>query len=198
MWALTSGDIGYQATCKYPIRKNKVIAGAYPKKGHLADNAWQGFVPLSELPYSINPEKGWLANGNNFVTSKNDKHGISHSFTYQHRVVRIGEMLDQIKQRKAQGGSSATVEDMKVMQFDTLDIQARDSMPDMMAVVGKAMGSTRLAAVDKKRVSLAKEIFSTWDFRFSVDSSAAAIFMAWEHAMANLMHETKIKGVRGR
>jgi acyl-homoserine lactone acylase PvdQ len=56
---------------RYPIRKHNVIGGAYPKKGNLAENAWLGFVSPSELPYAINPEKGYIVNSNNMITSEN-------------------------------------------------------------------------------------------------------------------------------
>ena len=82
--ALDTGDIGYTATVKFPIRKHHVIQGAYPKKGHLPANSWKGFVPLDKLPYVVNPSKGWLASTNNLVTSENiGEHAIGHAFSFE-------------------------------------------------------------------------------------------------------------------
>ena len=129
MFALKSGDIAYLSLVKYPIRKYNVVHGAYPKKGHLAENSWTGFVPLSELPWVVNPEKGYLVSANNFITKSNVKHGISHAFTFATRAIRIGEMIEERLERKLTG------EDMAVMHNDTLDIMARDSMQAMLQVV---------------------------------------------------------------
>lgn len=99
MFALNSGDIGYTSLVKYPIRKHGVIHGVYPKKGHLKENSWLGFVPLEELPWAINPEKGYFNSANNMITTSNVKHGISHSFAYAHRATRQAEMIEELKIR---------------------------------------------------------------------------------------------------
>jgi hypothetical protein len=35
-------------------------------------------------------------------------------------------------------------------------------------------------------------IFENWDFKFTVESSAANLFNSWEIQMANYLHETTI------
>jgi len=131
VFALESGDIGYTISLKFPIRKHNVVQGAYPKKGDLSDNSWQGFVPLSELPYVVNPSSGYIVSANNQITSGNTKHGISHAFASQHRVIRIKEMLDSFIGKK----DKMTVGSMKSIALDTLDIQARASLPDMVLLI---------------------------------------------------------------
>jgi len=46
------------------------------------DNLWTGFVPSEELPYLVNPNKGYVVTANNFITTEHVKHGISHSFVF--------------------------------------------------------------------------------------------------------------------
>ena len=65
----------------------------------------------------VNPTKGYIASANNFITSANVKHGISHSFAFQHRSIRIGELIDAIKAER-----KLTVDDMKKIALDTVDI----------------------------------------------------------------------------
>jgi acyl-homoserine lactone acylase PvdQ len=67
------------------------------------------------MPYVINPDKGFVVNANNFVSSHNVKHGISLSAVFPHRKVRITEMIENLE-------GKATVEDMKSIQLDVLDI----------------------------------------------------------------------------
>jgi hypothetical protein len=49
------------------------------------------------------------------VSSHNVKHGISLSAVFPHRKVRITEMIENLE-------GKATVEDMKSIQLDVLDI----------------------------------------------------------------------------
>ena len=82
VFALESGDIGYQISLKFPVRQFNVVQGAYPKKGHLKENSWQSFVPVNELPYAVNPSSGYIVSANNHITSSNAKHGVSHAFAF--------------------------------------------------------------------------------------------------------------------
>ena len=95
IFALESGDIGYLMTGVFPDRSHNVVQGTYVKKGWLDANLWQGVVPLADLPYVVNPDRGFVVSANNFITTSNIKHGISHAFTFPHRVVRISEMLQE-------------------------------------------------------------------------------------------------------
>jgi Penicillin amidase len=41
-----------------------------------------------------NPEKGYIVSANNFVATKNAKHGVTHAFSFTHRFLRLNEMFD--------------------------------------------------------------------------------------------------------
>jgi len=69
-------------------------------------------VPPEELPYVVNPKSGYIVSANNFITSENAKNGISHSFAFITRAIRITEMLDD----EIQAGHKLTVQDMQKMQ----------------------------------------------------------------------------------
>lgn len=60
------------------------------------------------MPYVVNPDKGFVVNANNFITSSNVKHGISLSAAFPHRVVRISEMIQALN-------GKATEADMKAI-----------------------------------------------------------------------------------
>jgi acyl-homoserine lactone acylase PvdQ len=57
----------------------------------------------------INPEKGFIVSANNLITSENVKHGISHAMVFQHRAVRITELLNQF----ISSGKKLNIYDMK-------------------------------------------------------------------------------------
>lgn len=99
VFVTANNDIGYVTAGKFPIRKQNVGQGAYTKLGHLDDNQWLGIVPSQEHPYVINPSKGYIVSANNMITSSNVKHGISHSFVFQHRTSRISELIEEQMQK---------------------------------------------------------------------------------------------------
>lgn len=97
MFALLTGDIGYQATGVFPKRTHAVIQGVYAKKATKHENMWQGILTSDDLPSIVNPEKGYIVNTNNRVVSHRSRHngsGLSHAFAFNHRAVRISELLE--------------------------------------------------------------------------------------------------------
>ena len=131
MFALDSGDIGFFATGLFPRRKHNIVQGVYSKRGDRIENKWEGFFDGTELPYVVNPEKGYLVNCNNFIGSDRMNHGISHGFGWIHRKVRISELIEGLIKE----GKKITMEDMKTITFDILDVQMRQSVPDMLKSV---------------------------------------------------------------
>ena len=83
----------------------------------------------------MNPDKGYLVNSNNFIASERMEYGISHAINFNHRKVRISEMIEEV----INNGNKITVEDTKRIQSDYLDIQMRHSIPDMISTVKKGL-----------------------------------------------------------
>ena len=70
------------------------------------------------------------------------------------------------------------------MQLDLLDIQARESLEDMLkcARVGNR----------GRDLGIAFQILSEWDFRFDLESSGATLFNEWETQIAMHLHSQTI------
>ena len=96
----------------------------YAKDASKKENLWTGVLNSDDLPYLVNPEKGYLVSSNNRMTSEHIKHGISHAFSFTHRAVRISELLEGlIKSEKP-----IRVKEMQEITNDVLDVQARASL----------------------------------------------------------------------
>src|SRR5690606_41066884 len=63
------GTIAYKANGKIPIYENSEDA-LLPLPGWEAKYEWKGYIPFSELPKVVNPEKGYIATANNKVRSE--------------------------------------------------------------------------------------------------------------------------------
>ena len=83
---------------------------------------------------------------------------------------------------KIEKGIKMNVDFMKVMQLDNVDIQARTSLPDMIACVERGL-NTPNSNLNQTHVKLAQFGLShlkKWDANFNLESTAASIFDAWE------------------
>ena len=115
VYADVDGNIGYQVPPPIPIRKSG--DGRLPSPGWTDDYEWKGYVPFDELPYSYNPEKGYIVACNNPPVSENYRYliGTSHSFGY--RAKRAADMIEADE-------DGITIEDVKKMQANAADIWA--------------------------------------------------------------------------
>ena len=69
--ATADGDIGFQSTGRVPIRNS---LGDLPLPGWVKNNTWSGYIPFEELPYVVNPSKGFIVLANNAPVDENYKH----------------------------------------------------------------------------------------------------------------------------
>ncbi|MCK4881077.1 MAG: penicillin acylase family protein, partial [Bacteroidales bacterium] len=86
------GNIGLQTSAGIPIRHSGGIM-VYPGDTTLYD--WQGQVPFEELPYSYNPECGYVSSANNKTVDDNYPYYIGSWFSLPWRIGRIREMLEE-------------------------------------------------------------------------------------------------------
>lgn len=68
--------------------------GVYAKLASKKENMWIGFITPEDLPYVINPDKGYIVSTNNRMGSERMNYGVSHAFSYSHRAVRIKELIE--------------------------------------------------------------------------------------------------------
>jgi penicillin amidase len=108
MVATEYGDIGY-ATCTI-MPETTVMKASFTKKGDKPGSVWTKLITSNDLPYVVNPDKGYLVTTNNFVGSERMKYGISLQRTFPTRKVRISEMLEQLIARE---GKKIRADDMK-------------------------------------------------------------------------------------
>jgi penicillin amidase len=99
------------------------------------------------MPYLINPSSGYIVSANNHMSSDNVKHGITESFTFTGRKTRISEMIEEAFIRT---NNKVVVRDMQLMHTDVLDVQARESLPDMLYCAAKAT----LALSEKQKLKI--------------------------------------------
>lgn len=160
--ASIEGDIFYQSIGKVPIRSYK---GDSVLPGWVPETIWKGFIPAEEMPYSINPEKGFIVTANNYMVDDEYKYFESlGGYFSQGRAERITEILQGL----INSGHKFTAEDQIEIMKDELDIHARFSVPVLLKMV---KSSTKFIEQVKS--------MEQWDFVMSANSNLPAIYAKW-------------------
>ena len=173
--ATVSGDIYFQSTGRLPIRAG---LGDLPLPGWIVSNTWQGYVPYEEMPFSINPEKGYIVVANNYPVGTDYKYFSSIGrYNSQGRAERITELI----QKQIDSGVKFTAKDQLVFQMDELNILARSGTPTMLK---------KVRVVEKYR-QVYREM-QEWDFVMGKDSRAAAVYSVWMRNIARKLLESRV------
>ena len=171
VFADTSGNIGYRASGKIPIRSNN--DGTVPYRivdGH--DN-WKGWIPQSKMPHSTNPLKGWVGTCNHKVVSSDYPYYYSSHFSPSYRYRRLMELLNSPKVK--------SVNDHWQYQRDEKNLLAEKIAP----LMAKAL----LAQKDTEEMG---KILSGWNFMDKPDLAAPTIFQSTYLAFARLVFEDEL------
>ena len=86
-YADKEGNIGWRPSTKIPIRldADKLV----PFDGTTTKYDWQGYIPFDEMPFSFNPEKGYISNGNNKIVGNEYPYYISRYWADPSRATQI-------------------------------------------------------------------------------------------------------------
>ena len=158
VYADVDGNIGYQCTGWYPIRKRG--DGTIPVPGWTDEFEWEGYVPFEELPFAYNPDEGFLATANNRIHDDSYPYLIGKDFLPPFRVRRIVELLTETEVHD--------VESFRRIHTDTVSLPAREIVPHLVSIE---------PASDRQKEALA--LLAEWDLDLRADSAAAAVYEVW-------------------
>ena len=157
IYADVHGNIGWRPAVFLPIRKEG--SSLIPRPGHNSEYDWNGRVPYKQMPYLLNPKKGYIATANNKTIGDTFPYYISGLWADPSRAQQIIKRLDTL--------DAAKVEDMKSIQLDYTSLFAREITPLLLSVkTGDETGKHKEAI----------NILENWDFVESPESKGALIF----------------------
>jgi penicillin amidase len=158
VYADVDGNIGYQCTGLYPVRRQG--DGTIPAPGWTPEHEWDGWIPFEELPWALNPDEGFLATANQRVHDDTYPFLIGHDFLPPYRARRIAALLSATDPH--------TKESFARMQVDTVSLPAREIVPLLLEI-----------APDDDPQKEALSLLAEWDGDLGVDSAGAALYEAW-------------------
>ncbi|GAB3993915.1 penicillin acylase family protein [Spirosoma daeguense] len=175
IWADKTGTIGWQTVGLSPIRKN--YSGLVPVPGD-GRFEWAGYLPIPQLPNSLNPANGFIVTANNNLTPPNFpyRNAIGWTWSSPARAHRIEEVL--------QDGKRKNLGDFMALQADYLSIPARTLVPLLQ----------NLASTDNQ-TEQALSYLRRWDYKLDPTSVAAAIYVAWEGQLKRAVYEQNVPKV---
>ncbi|SFJ84171.1 penicillin acylase family protein [Thermoflavimicrobium dichotomicum] len=160
VFASTDGTIAYRANGKIPIRKKG--DSMLPVPGWTDEYEWKGYIPWDELPTLVNPQQGWIATANNRVVDQQYPYHLTHTWAEPYRQQRIIEVLNQKEK--------LTVEDMRKLQVDSFNLQAKEFLPLFIQQWEKQQ--SRLRAIDQQALQLLKK----WNYQDDKELGAPLVF----------------------
>jgi penicillin G amidase len=167
VYADVDGNIGYQAPGTIPVRK--AGDGTVPLAGWTSANGWAGTVPFEELPFVLNPERGYIVTANNAVSGNGPM--ITQDWDLGYRAAGIEHLLTE----RITEGTKITADDVAAIQLDTSDANAAAFLP-VIAELDLDGDAARGAA-----------LLDGWDGRADVDSARAAYFAVfWRNLLDDM------------
>ena len=160
VFADVDGGFGYRATGQVPIRSR--LERGY-RRGWDPGDAWQGMIPFEGMPAVREPMRGWVATANNLPAPSDYPHPLANMSPTGYRARRIRQMLESRE--------SHSREDMASMQYDVLALRALEALPALVQILDGGNARAKAAAA----------ALNAWDRRMDSESTAAAIFEAFQH-----------------
>lgn len=172
VFAAKDGTIAYKANGNIPIYEHSDDA-LLPLPGWSEEHEWTDYIPFDELPRTVNPEKEFIATANNKVVGDDYPYHISNVWAQPYRYERIAEVLE--------AGDDFTVEHMKDLQMDTMNLRAREFVPLFL----NTMQNATLSREEQEAIDLLEQ----WDFNDHVSKPQPLIFHHWMNEMEALLYE---------
>lgn len=156
MYGDVEGNIAMYSIGNIPIINGDPIT---MKHGWDPEQDWQGFIPHDEMPRIINPEKGWIANANNKITSDSYPYYLATFWEPPSRIERIEEILSD--------STTFRYADFEALQNDSYSHFAATLTPQILQIIKDQ---------DAYNFDLPISYLENWDYNYGLKSTAASIF----------------------
>ncbi|MBT3242173.1 MAG: penicillin acylase family protein [Bacteroidetes bacterium] len=158
VYADTEGNIGLHSTIGLPIREATGV-GVYP--GETSKYDWKGLVPFEELPFTFNPDCGFISSANNKTVKDDYPYYISSWFDLPYRQDRIQELLKEKDQ--------LSIKDYIRFHADQRSKMAEKMLPVFLHELNQ------IESVKDSYPEILEQL-KAWDYNLSRESVDATIF----------------------
>jgi len=172
VYADVDGNIGYQLPGRVPIRRSG--DGSFPQPGWTNQAEWISFIPFEALPYTLNPDSGYIATANNATVGASYPYLLTTQPDLGYRAARIVQLL--------QAQETFSPGDMRQIHGDTFDPIAPVLTPALLGLDFHEVGETEDERTQANELETALAMLDGWDYRNEASSAPAALLNAvWRH-----------------
>jgi penicillin amidase len=186
IYADAKGNIGQLMAVQLPARDDGVPADMTTLP-QASDAAWSRILGSLELPFSYNPDKGYLASANNRPTNGTDIR-IGYFFSPSDRVTRMAEIVEG---GGGAGGEGMSLEDVRALQQDvsmSSSLALRDAFLEALDAAGFDASAPDLSAQERSVL----ELMAGWDGRYERASRGAVAFEIFRAQLTTAFYEQKL------
>ncbi len=162
VYADVHGNVGYQMAGRIPLRPR--FKSGY-RDAQNPEDAWTGYIPFEQLPYSYNPPRGYVASANQRVIPADASPMIYGAYSQGHRGNRIDALFAGTKGLDKEANIAA--------QNDVVNARASGLVPAILALLDEG--------------DLVAQNLAVWDFAYTLDSAAPTVFESfmalWQRAV---------------
>ncbi|MDT0441807.1 penicillin acylase family protein [Streptomyces johnsoniae] len=167
IYADTAGNIGYQAPGLIPVRGQG--DGRYPSPGWDSAYDWQDYIPQDELPWELNPDRGYIVTANQAVVGEDYDYALTDDWSYGTRSQRIEDLI----RGTIEDGGKISMGDMQSIQLDNSNEMAKLLVPHLLRI-----------DISDPYIREAQALLEGWDYTQDADSPAAAYYNAvWRNLL---------------
>lgn len=160
VFASTSGDIAIWQQGRFPDRWQG--QGQYIMPGQDSSYLWQGYIPQSENPHALNPERGFLESANQRPADDTYPYFIPGTY-----ITPRGNAIEHFLNRM----SSISVQNMMELQNNNYNILASQMLPVLLAHTNEAA----LTTGGRKYWNMIRQ----WNFDAGPQSVGQTIYQFW-------------------
>ncbi len=160
-FASKDDDIALRVNGFLPIKRSQ--QGRFVQDGSQSKNAWQGFIPKSQIPAVKNPPRGFVASANQRSTTPN--------YPYYYNAANFEEYRGRILNRELSKMENITIQDMMDLQNSNYDLKAEEALPMLLW----QLRTDILTEEEEKYLTTLK----LWDYNYERGERAAVLFSIW-------------------
>jgi penicillin G amidase len=168
VFASKGGDIAIRQQGVFPLRWNR--QGVYVMPGFDSSYLWQGTIPLSATPASLNPERGFVSSANQRPVDGTYPYYIPGGYD-----VYRGQEIN----RRLSAMNNITPQDMMKLHSDNFN-----GFADVVVKLMRKYTRTVMLTANEKKYF---DMVMNWNLVSDADSKAATVFQIWyEHLEMNV------------
>jgi penicillin G amidase len=174
-WAAPAFNFVYADTQNIAIVSNGLFPLKWPGQGKfLLDGTnpahdWQGWIPMNQVPMTLNPARGFVSSANQSpVNPKDYPYYLGSTFAGYERSARINQRLTVMTQ--------ATPDSFRVLQTDNYSFVPKNILPTLLGLIDQ----NTLSGKQRK----AFQSLAGWSYRFEANLITPYLFEEWTQRLA--------------